>query len=277
MVKINQIWIQGIDHLRRTQPEFYSYLQLWKVLFPNCEHKLWSEKDYLPLIEEYSKDLLAIYNSAPSFACKCDIARLVILYSQEGANLYVDTDYEPFRNFEYLINDPSINLAIVAMNLCKSKIFFGNYRYSNAWIYAKGGCSYLKVMLNRIIAHPYNSSKYSAFKYTWNITGPNGLTTVVKELDLIHCDDVRILPHSMIEVAAFPNTVTATASKAEILKTHPFAVGVHRMNASWMKWAFVYKQFGRIYSFYNDWDDFIIIGFISTSFILLFLLFYLRV
>lgn len=266
--KIHQIWCQGEEHFKETQPVYYSYIQLWKDYFPDYEYKLWSEEDYLDLIEEYSPELLAIYNTAPSYSSKSDIARHVILYTQEGYNLYVDTDYEPFTRFDYLINDDNIELGIVAMNLCNSKLYLASYKYSTAWIYAKGGSCYIKAMLDRIVAHPYTPKKYSNYSYAWDITGPNGFGAVLSKFDLLSDKATRIFSHSVIEVGDFSRTAITTASKEEILKKYPFAVGVHRMNASWVAGASNLKRLGKIYSFYNEWDDFIIILFIVISLLL---------
>jgi hypothetical protein len=243
------------------EPILYSYGDIWKRLFPTYTVKLWSEKDYLPLIERFSPLLLKAYHLAPSYASKSDIARYIILYYEGG--LYSDTDIEPFRNHEYLINDESIALCIVCMNLSKSKIFFGNFRYSTAWIYARKGCSYLEVFLNRIANTPYKGG--SKFDYALTVTGPKGMSVLAEDLGLTEKEDVRIYDHSMIEVASFANVAITTMSREQILKEYPYAISLHRMRGSWIDNVSIYKQFGRIYTFYNDWPDFIILGFIAST------------
>lgn len=254
--KIHRIWVQGEESLMVKEPEYYNYGLQWKKFFPNYKVKLWSEEDYLPLITKFSKLLLEAYNNAPSYACKSDIARYTILYYEGG--LYVDTDTEPLKNYSYLISDPHITLGLVCLDLCKSKLFFCGYRYSNSWLYAKKKCSYLYKFLVDISLTPYERY-YSSLEYTWNTTGPGALTRLVKEEKLEKEDDVRIFSHSVIEVTSFANTTDANMSTTAILKKHPHALNVHRMRASWISGVQFYKLLGRIYSFYNNWSDFIII------------------
>lgn len=253
--KIHRIWIQGEEDLKIKEPEYYSYDILWKKFFPGYEVKLWSEKDYLPLIEKYSRLLKNSYDFAPSYACKSDIARYVILYFEGG--LYVDTDTEPLKNYNYLLNDPKIELSLVRLNLNRSKLFFCGYTYSNSWLYAKKKCSYLAVILNKISQEHYIGE--DKLDYTWNITGPGALSKLVKKYKLEEKSDVRIFSHSVIEITSFANSSDANMSSKDLLLKYPFALNVHRMRASWIPRAWFYKLLGRIYTFYNNWSDIIIL------------------
>ncbi len=271
MAKIHQCWVQGLDHFKQTHAEQYQFSLNWRQLYPNFEYTLWGEEDYLPLITQYSPELLAAYHLAPSPSAKSDIARWTILYSVPGGvNVYADTDYEPFKKCDYLFDDEKINLMIVAMNLTKNKLLFGNYKYGTCFIAARAGCLHVKRMLDRIAASPYDKNKLSAFDYAWGITGPKGLTDLVKQFKLEQEPDVRILPHSLIEVADFSNLSVTKQPKEQILELYPWAVGVHRMDGSWIANAKHLKAtFGEFYSWLTSWSDFVHIGLIVVPVFLL--------
>lgn len=256
--KINSVWVQGELHLKETQPVFYSYINLWKTLFPTYEYKLWAEEDYLHLIEKYSPELLAIYNTKGlPYAAKSDIARYIILYYVGG--LYVDSDVKVLKDFSFLIEGDNIDLVLVGMVLCKSKIYFSGYKYGNTIIYAKSGCIYLKVMLDRIIQNPCSKRKYSIANWIWTISGPGGLTKIVEELELYNNPKVRIIPHVMVEVCDFSNLATLSLTKEEMIKRYPYACSNHALAASWIRYASFWKKLGLIYSLYNEWNDFFIL------------------
>ncbi len=268
---IHQIWIQGAEHFKQTHPEQYQFSLNWRQLYPDFEYKFWGEEEYLPLIEQYSPALLHAYKLAPSFSAKSDIARWVILYMNPGTNLYADTDYECFKRCDYLFEDEKINLLIVAMNLSKSKLLFGNYKYGTCFIVAKSGSVHAKRMLDRIASNPFDKLKQSAFDYAWTVTGPKGLTDLVQQFKLDQEPDVRILPHSMIEVADFSNLSVTTKTKDQILDLYPFAVGVHRMDGSWIANAKHLKaSVGQLYSWLTSWSDFVQIALIVIPILILF-------
>ena len=264
--KIHRIWIQGEEDLKIKEPEYYYYGVLWKKFFPGYEVKLWSEDDYLPLIERYSKLLKFSYDSAPSYASKSDIARYVILYYEGG--LYVDTDTEPLKNYSYLIDDSKIELGLVRLNLNYSKLLFCNYTYSNSWIYARRRCPYLITLLDEISRNHYIGE--DKLDYAWNVTGPGALSELVKKSELEEESDVRIFSHSVIEITSFANSSDANMSSRDLLIKYPFALNVHRMRASWIPYANFYKLLGRIYTFYNNWSDIIILISLFLNFYLIY-------
>lgn len=256
--KIHQVWVQGEEHFKKTQPIFYSYSTLWKELFSNYEYKLWVEEDYLPLIQQYSYKLLDVYNTPQlPYAGKSDIARYVILYYIGG--LYIDADVEPYKCFDFLIEGDNIDLVLVGMALCRSKYYLSSYRYGNTIIYSKEGCIYIKAMIDRIIENPYNKQKYGISKYIWSYSGPGGLTHIVDELQLYNKPNVRIIPHNMVEVCDFSNLGILLLSKEEVIRRYPFACSSHKLAGSWIFAINFWKKIGLIYSLYNEWNDFFIL------------------
>jgi mannosyltransferase OCH1-like enzyme len=272
-VCIHQIWIQGEEHFKKSEPEFYKFSLNWKLHYPQYEYKLWSEEDYLPILEAYSSDLVASYHSAPSFSAKSDIARYAILHSNSSGcegGLYADTDYESIKPCSFLFDDDNIEMAVVAMNLTPNKLLFGDYRYGTAWMYGKQGSKYLKRLLDRFCKIPYDPKKHTPFQYAWEVTGPKGFGDVVLQYEMEKDPTIRILPHSMIEVADFSNLAITYESKEFILNKFPFAVGIHRCNGSWIKNAQGLKAtFGRFYAWVTSWSDFIHIGLLVVPLLIL--------
>jgi mannosyltransferase OCH1-like enzyme len=255
--KIHQIWIQGAEHFQQTQPEFYQYSLKWKLLFPDFTYKLWSEADFLPLLEQFDSRLLTIYQKAPTYAGKSDISRYVILHLEGG--LYADTDYEPFKNCSYLFE--GMNMCVVAMALSKNKLLFADVRYNTAWIYSVPNLPFWKEML--ISFHEYDPKKESKFDYTWS-TGPKTFAKLITEKDLVHDPLVRILPHPMIECADFSNVAITKYNEAEILQRFPYAVGIHRCAGSWIQNIGTVKLvFGEFYTWLSDWSEMVHIGMAS--------------
>ncbi len=258
--KIHQIWIQGLEHFKEKQPEFYKYSLLWSTIYPDFEYKLWSEEEFLPLMDEELKNT---YLKAPSFSSKSDIARHFLLYTYGG--LYADTDYEPFKRCAYLFNDEEIDLVVVAMNLSKNRLLFGNYKFGTAWIYGQAGFILFETLLENLRKNPYDSKKWTPFQYAWELSGPKAFGNLIESLNLYENERVRILPHSLIEVADFSNCAITGKSKNFILNEFPFAVGIHRMDGSWIKNAHGIKAtFGEFYTWFTSWSDFVSIGLVIS-------------
>ncbi len=252
--KIHQIWVQGANHFEEKQPDFFSFSKKWPILFPECEYKLWSEEQYLPLIEDYSASLLAAYQRAPNFACKSDIARYVILHKYGG--LYADTDYEPFKNAEYLMQD--MDLVVVAMHLSKNKRLFGDFKYNTAWIYATPGHTLFQTMLTKIEHTPFDAKQFRPFDYIWTITGPKAFGNAIEDLNLVQDLHVRILDHPTVEVADFSTVAITKYNQEEVLLQFPYAIGIHRCDGSWINNIRTVKQiFGEFYTWLTEWSDFV--------------------
>jgi hypothetical protein len=268
---IHQIWAQGLNHFRETQPEFYKYSLLWKDQYPDFDYHLWSEEEYLPRIAAYSPALLKAYEAAPSFPAKSDIARYVLLHTCEyDKNWYVDTDYRSFKRCDYLFRDDNIDLVLVGMHLTPNKLLFGNYKYSNAWIVSKPGTVYMSTLLDRIATMPYDKAKYTKFEWTWTVSGPKGLSQVVEQYKWEQIPAIRILPHSLVELSDFSNLSLCYQSKEEILDRYPWATGIHLCAGSWIENAQGLKaSFGRFYNWVTNWSDFIHIGLLIAPLLIL--------
>lgn len=255
--KIHQVWIQGAEHFASKQPEFYAASLKWPVLFPDFEYKLWSEVDFLPLLNQFHPNFQEVYEKAPNFSAKADIARHAILFFEGG--LYVDTDYEAFKNFEYLLADADI--VVVGMHFTKSKELFGNFKFGTAWIYSIPEQPLFAHMLTKMVENPFDPHKITSYDYCWGVTGPYAFGTAIKELNLLSNPRVRVLPHPLIELADFSNVAITKKTAEEIIIEFPYAVGIHRCDGSWTNNIRTIKQiFGEFYTWVNNWSDFVHIG-----------------
>jgi mannosyltransferase OCH1-like enzyme len=269
MQTIHQIWIQGPEEFQKNN-KFYQWSLLWSQYYPHWKYKLWSENDLLPLLTEYG--LLEIYQAAPNFACKSDILRYLIL-SKEGG-LYVDTDYEPFRNAEWVFHD--IDLVLVRMERNKSKQLMGFAQYNNAFIYAGIKHHPLFRACLDLIKHKgiFDPKIQSSFDYTMSTTGPHAWMTHIQNLKLEDNSRVRILPHSLVEIIDFPNWWLSDVSKDKLINMYPFAIGCHHLQGEWsLPFHIFFKNcLSQIYFYTTDNDDFVMIGLSILVVLLIFVL-----
>lgn len=86
---IHQIWLGG------PLPEKYQALQkTWQDMHPTWEYRLWTDKD----IKEFGLINQDLFDEAPNYGEKSDIARYEILYRLGG--LYIDTDFSCLQPFD---------------------------------------------------------------------------------------------------------------------------------------------------------------------------------
>jgi hypothetical protein len=269
--RIHQIWIQGEEHFKATQPAYYEMSQLWKTLYPDFEYKLWNESDFIQLLSDFSPDLLTSYQQAPNFASKSDIARYVLLYTFGG--LYVDTDYEPFKRCDFLFLD--VDLVLVRSHLSAIKLLFAGFTYNQAFIYSgKLQHDFFANLLTRVKSNPFRTSNTYNMEYTLKITGPHAFMDSVYEMKLEQSEKVRIVPHCMIEVADFSNLSASSQDAKTILNKYPYAVGVHRLGSSWTSSAlnFMKNAFGTTYDCICEWSEVFLILLVVVSILLIIIL-----
>jgi mannosyltransferase OCH1-like enzyme len=94
---VHQIWIQGRDHLKSTQPpQIVEWCDKWKRLshVSGYDYIFWDESMYIPLVAK--RGLVDKYHSRKNLTQRSDIARQAILLEYGG--IYVDVDVEPVCN-----------------------------------------------------------------------------------------------------------------------------------------------------------------------------------
>lgn len=88
---IHQIWLGSVF------PKKYNrWVESWKKYHPDWEYHLWSDKK----VEKLDMQKMDIFNETSNFGAKSDILRYELLYKYGG--LYIDTDFECFKPFDYL-------------------------------------------------------------------------------------------------------------------------------------------------------------------------------
>jgi mannosyltransferase OCH1-like enzyme len=90
---LHQVWLS--KNVMRPNHMFHQENQKkWSLLNPEIKYKLWNYDDVIDLIHNYytPKTLTCFLNLEP-FICKCDFARLLIVYQFGG--LYTDVDFIP--------------------------------------------------------------------------------------------------------------------------------------------------------------------------------------
>lgn len=87
---IHQIWLGGPMPL-----QFVRYAEKWRVLHPEWEYRLWTEKDltWLAHAQEFA--------DVPLFSTKANIARYEIVCRYGG--VYIDSDFEPVKPIDSLL------------------------------------------------------------------------------------------------------------------------------------------------------------------------------
>ena len=88
----HRIWIGG----NPMPQEFEDYGRTWEDLHPDWEMKTWTDENMPELINQEIYDVSEI-------VLKSDLARFEMLYKFGG--VYIDTDFECYKNIEPLIND----------------------------------------------------------------------------------------------------------------------------------------------------------------------------
>jgi mannosyltransferase OCH1-like enzyme len=96
-------------------PEKYQkFIQTWMKFNPDFKFMFWNGKSVFDLISQYFPQYLKIYTEMNPNICRCDLARMIVVYCFGG--LYTDLDFYCFRNVSevltgetYFINEPYKN------------------------------------------------------------------------------------------------------------------------------------------------------------------------
>ena len=104
---IHQIWIQGAD---KVPPRYHNWIKSWDRDYPDWHHKIWSGKELEELIRRDYPQYLELYEEQPNMAHKADVGRAILMHKLGG--IYVDTDFESFKNAEELFEDYDVILSL---------------------------------------------------------------------------------------------------------------------------------------------------------------------
>jgi mannosyltransferase OCH1-like enzyme len=92
---MHQVWLS--NNPIRPNNMYHDHNQVkWKSMNPEVEFKLWHKLDIIDLIKtHYDDNVLDCFESLTPFICKCDFARLLIVYIFGG--FYTDVDFIPIK------------------------------------------------------------------------------------------------------------------------------------------------------------------------------------
>ena len=102
---------QGPKDISKWHPNWVESQQTWLAIFPQPEytHILWNDDSIRDMISTYYPQYLKRYDAVPKNIIKYDIARLFMLHLYGG--IYVDLDYEVFKNFQSMLPPNSISIV----------------------------------------------------------------------------------------------------------------------------------------------------------------------
>ncbi len=154
-------------------------------------YKMWSEKDYMPLIRKHN--LLHQYHSRTNMTQKSDIARWVILLEYGG--LYGDVDIEPL--FEDGII-PTFTEEIILMRLPIG--IFSSFTLQNAFIGVKKNNILANVMVKRMreLLDPAHDTPNGSWNYIASTTGSLLIKSIIENLPRSVVDSILWLDDPLV-------------------------------------------------------------------------------
>lgn len=243
---MHQIWLQGENHLRDTQPRLFKFMcraRQW-CKKSGWTHHLWCEREGLKLLNPRQKQ---IYDSAPSFAAQADILRYAILYAHGG--LYLDMDVLILkRHIEWIFKDlvPKEEVVIEhAFHHNPTELaFYG--RTNNAFIASRRHSTMVQRMLQFIEQSQEfkswwgkrRSKSLRALMWTLRVTGPKAFEEVMYSAPA----RVRFLPtglvgcHTMLtqRMHGSPDSSESVTQLVTALKqAYPSLLFYHFAEGSW--------------------------------------------
>ena len=203
--KIHQIWL-GSD----LPGKYRGYVETWKRLHPDWEHKLWTDNDLDDLVME-KRD---IFNYATNLGQKSDILRYEIVRQHGG--IYVDTDFECLKPFDDLLYlDFFVGIAY-DKNLLLYCGLFGSTPNNPIITRCVEG-----------ITEMYNGNDGNEIM---RITGPEHITRSV--MAKVTKDTEGVVAFPMDFFYPFPNNVRFTDNAYTYIRECSYAV--HHWKTSWL-------------------------------------------
>jgi hypothetical protein len=257
------IWIQGVDHLKNSRPQTYALFEKWKKVFPDTwEHRIWSGDEIRLLLSRDWPELVPMYDACPSPSAQSDIGRYAILYANGG--LYADTDFEPLRNFEWILNGDEVQEVVSTFYVStEGQMFLGEATYNTCIIGASVGSRVMAQSLENIRSFGvFDPNKVKADHYAGIITGPGQISKAVNQVygKDINDERIRVLPHAVLDPLIFNNLQQQCEHESDCRVQFPGSYGIHRMDGSWVPDKASVERGGYMYSCMNDrWTTIVIV------------------
>lgn len=102
----HNMWLDKKDSSSNKYPEKYrEYIINKEKLHPDFEHKVWSYDDTIKLMKEdkFLSDYISVFESLDLWICKCDFARLAVIYAKGG--VYTDLNFYFKKNITNLLRN----------------------------------------------------------------------------------------------------------------------------------------------------------------------------
>lgn len=193
----HQIWIGG----NPIPPEFLYYRETWQKLHPEWEIRVWTD-DNLP------KDLINqdVIENVEGIVLKVDLLKLEILYKFGG--VFIDTDFECYKNIEPIIKDLDIFSAGEKAGIIGNAIM--------------GATPNHPVFLKALKAMPKSIEENADF-------GPNIKTGPIFMTKTLSFDEIFVFsPHYFFPI---PPTFKESINQSE---KYPDAYAIHHFAGSWV-------------------------------------------
>jgi len=207
--KIHQIWL-GSEFPRK----YKRWAESWKKYHPDWEYYLWTDEEVAKLKFEKPE----VFYETTNFGPKSDILRYEVLNRFGG--LYVDTDFECFKPFDYL----HMNVDFYA------GIIFGDELETTTSIIASApGHPIIRKLLKSIDKPVKTDDHHEIHK----ITGPWAFSDAYREM--MFDDNYRHVLMPVTYFFPFPNNKLHIQSEKKILEfCKKETMGLHYWEVSWL-------------------------------------------
>lgn len=149
---VHLIWVQGEEHLNKTQPRWRLFRELWAKHMPAWRLHVWDDTSITRLLTSEYPELLPKYNveGAP-FAWRADIARYAIIHKHGG--MYADSSYQVLQPFGWMFEHPHATLLYLRNDYSPTqRAIFGNT--NNCWFAATPGHAVLRSVIDKVVELP---------------------------------------------------------------------------------------------------------------------------
>lgn len=251
---VNQVWVQGgeesmPDHIKRQVQSVRRTAEA-----AGARYRLWSEVDLLGSFDDIHPRLREVYDSAPSYAAKSDILRLVVLYEHGG--IYLDTDMLILQveQLRWVIGacgrtETGPSFVMTDLQLPTDDTLFGRnvahaMRTNNCFVAASPKAEVTARLLKAIAeADTFDETQTTAGSWTMTRTGPTlYVDKVIAPLrERVGEEDwpgkeIRLVPKAVVQTVMLPQH-TLELPMPELIATlrldYPTAAVIHTEDRSW--------------------------------------------
>lgn len=192
----HQIWL-GEDEIPE---EFLYYRETWVENHPGWEYWFWRDNNLKHLVYQ------DLYDSADEIVLKANMLRIEVLNRYGG--IYIDTDFECYKNIEPLVNDLDIFTCGEREGIVGNAFIGGIPGHPTWWKIMDGW------------------AKSMGANAQYPPTVRNGVVYLTK---LLNKDDITILPSHLF----FP-TPPGTITERDLGELYPECYAHHHWAASWL-------------------------------------------